>query len=176
MAEQLGVERGDDVRGPAEPFGFRDEAAAHDVDEIGHVRVDRSFGAGRVVWRLLVRRHVTSGHPRRLETGVVTIGVEVAVRGVPGVARLRRPHPVADLKVTAERDDVGIAHRTAQRGIAVQRRPVDHEVADSGCGVVDFHARRICTLRCPDALRRVGEALLRISEAFAQRELAQPGL
>ncbi len=81
----------------------------------------------------------------------MVVGVEVAVGGVAGVAGLRRPHPVADLQIAAERDDVGRRDRAAQRGVAVQRRAVDHEVADTRCGVVDFHAGRVRAFRRPDA-------------------------
>ncbi len=104
----------------------------------------------------------------------MVVGVEVAVGGVTGIAGLRRPHPVADLQVAAERDDVGVADRPAQRGVAVQRRAVDHEVADTRCGVIDFHAGRVRALRRPDARRRVREPLLGVGQTLAQRELAQP--
>ena len=107
MAEQLGVECGDDVCGPADAFALRGEAPADDIDEIGDVGVDRLLGARRVIRRLLVRRHVATRHASGLHAGVVVVGVEVAVCGVPRVAGLRRPHAVADLQVAAERDDVG---------------------------------------------------------------------
>ena len=144
------------------------------LDEIGDVAVDGAVGALGIVRRLGVRGHVAAGDPGRLEAGGVVVGVEVAVCGVTGVAGLRRPHPVADLQVAPERDDVGRRDRPAQRGVAVQRRPVDHEVADTGCGVVDFHARRVGALRRPDTGRRVREPLPGIGQALAQRELAQP--
>ena len=136
--------------------------------------VDRAVGALGVVGRLVLRRHVAAGDAGRLEAGDVVVGVEVAVGGVTGIAGLRRPHPVADLQIAPERDDVGVADRPAQRGVAVQRRAVDHEVADARCGVVVFHARRVGALGRPDAGRRVREPLPRVGQALAQRELAQP--
>ena len=128
-----------------------------------------------VVRRLVVGRHVASGHPGRLEAGVVVVGVEVPVVGVPGIARLRRPHPVADLQVAPERDDVRAVDRPAQRGVAVQRRAVDHEVLDA--------RRRVVVPPCPGAyahsgaqipVGRVREALAGVGQPLAQRELPQP--
>ena len=104
----------------------------------------------------------------------MVVGVEVAVGGVSGITRLRGPHPVAHLQVATERDDVGAGDRSAERGVAVQRRTVDHEVRHTGRGVSVLHPRRVCALGRPDAARRVGEPLARVGEAFAERELPQP--
>ena len=109
MAEQLGVERRDDVGRPADAVAFADEPLTHHLDEVGDVDVDGAVGALRVVRRLGVRRHVAAGDAGRLEAGEVVVGVKVAVGGVAGVAGLRRPHPVADLQVATERDDIGSA-------------------------------------------------------------------
>ena len=129
------------------------QPAADHVDEVGDVGVDRVLGALGIVGRLVVRGHVAAGDPGRLEAGDVVVGVEVAIGGVPGIAGLRRPHPVADLQVATERDDVGVADRPAQRGVAVQRRAVDHEMPDAGGGVVVFHAGRVRAFGRPDAGR-----------------------
>ncbi len=158
VAEQFGVEGRDDVSGPADPLALGDEPLPDHVDEIGDVDVDGAVGALRVVWRLGVRRHIAAGDAGRLETGDVVVGVEVAVGGVAGVAGLRRPHPVADLQVAAECDHVGCADRPAQRGVAAQRRSVDHEVADTRCGVIDFHAGRVRTFGRPDACSAYGRS------------------
>ena len=102
------------------------------------------------------------------------VRVEVAVGGVAGVAGLRRPHPVADLQIAAERDDVGVGDRPTQCGVAVQRRAVDHEVVDTRCGVIGFHAGGVRALWRPDTGRRVSESLTGVGQALTQREFAQP--
>ena len=163
-----------DVRGPADAFALGGQPPAHHLDEVGDVPVDGMVSALGVVGRLVVRRHVAAGDPGRLEPGDVVVGVEVAVGGVAGIAGLRRPHPVADLQIASERDDVGVADRAAQRGVAVQRRTVDHEVPDTGGGVVVLHAGRVCAFRRPDACRRVSQPLLGVGQTLAQRELPQP--
>ena len=89
VAEQFGVEGGDDVRGPPDALGFGQQSAADHVDEIGDVRVDCAIGALGIVGRLLVRRHVAAGDAGRLQAGAVVVGVEVAVGGVAGVAGFR---------------------------------------------------------------------------------------
>ena len=129
-----------------------DEPLPHDVDEVGDVDVDRTVRALRVVRRLGVRRHIAARDAGRLEAGDVVVGVEVAVGGVAGIARLRRPHPVTHLQVAAEGDDIGVTDRPAKRRVAVQRRAVDHEVADTRCGVIDFHARARTRTRAPRCL------------------------
>ena len=99
--------------------------------------------------------------------------MEVAVRGVARVTRLRRPHPVADLQVAAEGDHLGIRHGAAECGVTPQRGTVDHEVGDPGGGVIPFQARRIRAFGCPDTARYVSEALPRVGQALAQREFPQ---
>ena len=106
VAEQLGVEGRDHVGGPADALAFADEPLPHHLDEVVDVHVDGAVGALRVVGRLGIRGHIAAGDARRLEAGEVVVGVEVAVGGVAGIAGLRRPHPVADLQVAAERDDI----------------------------------------------------------------------
>ena len=141
VAEQFGVERRDDVGRPADPLRLRGQPAPHRVDEVGDVDVDGAIGALGLIRRLLLRRHRASGDAGRLEPGEVVVGVEVAVGGMPRVARLRRPHAVAHLQVAAEGDDVGAADRAAERGVAVQRWAVDHEVRDARGGVIAFQSR-----------------------------------
>ena len=89
MPEQFGVEGRDHVCGPADAFALADEALANQRDEIGDVAVDRVVGAFRVVGRFGVRGDIAPGNPCRLEARGVVVGVEVAVRGVAGIARLR---------------------------------------------------------------------------------------
>ena len=146
---------------------------AHHLDEIGDVSVDRALGARGVVGRLGIRGDVAAGDAGRLEAGHMVVGVEVAVGGMTGIAGLRRPHPVADLQIATERDDIGIADRTPKRRVSVQRRAVHHEMPDTGCGVIEFHAGGVCAFRRPDAGRRVREPLVGVGQTFAQRELAQ---
>ena len=174
MPEQFGVERRDHMGGPADPFGFADEPVAHHLDEVGDVGVDRAVGALRVVGRLVLRRHVAAGDAGRLEAGEVVVGVEVAVGGVTGVAGLRRPHPVADLQIATERDDVGAATGRPSAVSPCSDGPSTMKCADTRCGVVDLHARRVGAFGRPDAGRRVRESLVGVGEALAQRELAQP--
>ena len=45
MAEQLGVERGDDVCGPPDALGFGLQSTADNIDEISDVAVDCAIGA-----------------------------------------------------------------------------------------------------------------------------------
>jgi hypothetical protein len=58
VAEQFGVERGDHVRWPADPFTLGDEPSAHHLDEIGDVPVDGMIGACGIVRRFGIRRDV----------------------------------------------------------------------------------------------------------------------
>ena len=46
-------------------------------------------------------------------------------------------------------------------------------MADTRCGVVDFHPRRIGAFRCPDPGRCAREPLLGVGEPLPQGELAQ---
>ncbi len=157
VPEQFGVERRDHVRGPTDAVGLRDQSRAHHLDEVGHVRVDGVVGALGVVRRLVLRGHGAARHPGRLEAGEVVVGVEVAVGGVARVARLRRPHPVAHAQVASERDHVGACHRSAEGGVAVQRRAVDHEVRHARRGVVGLPClarTHIRVPRCPWACGR----------------------
>ncbi len=151
MAEQFGVECRDHVCRSADPAALRDEAAADHIDEIGDMAVDRVLGAHRIVGRLGIRGHIAAGDAGGFEACHVVVGVEVTVGGMTGIPGLRRPHPVADLQVTAEGDDIGIADRTAERRVSVQRRPVHHEMPHTGCGVVEFHAGGVRAFRRPDA-------------------------
>ena len=167
VAEQFGVEGGDHVSGPSDALRLGEQPIAHHVDEVGDVAVDRVVGAVGIVGRLGLRRHIAAGYPGRLEPGQVVVGVEIAIGGMPGVARLGRPHPVADLQVAPERDHVGVADRPAQRGVAVQRRAVDHEMCDPRGGVVVFHTRGVGAFGRPDPGRALRELVLCVGQAFA---------
>ena len=106
----------------------------------------------------------------------MVVGVEVAVGRVPRVAGLGGPHAVTDLQVAAEGHDVRLADRAAERGVAVQRRAVDHEVGDAGGRVAGLHAGGVGAFGCPDAAGGVREPGAGVGQALAQRELAQPGV
>ena len=79
MAEQFGVEGGDDVGGAPDALRLGQQPVTDHLDEVVDVDVDRVVGALGVVGRLGVRRHVAAGDPGRLEAGEVVVGVEVAV-------------------------------------------------------------------------------------------------
>ncbi|SKU77598.1 Uncharacterised protein [Mycobacteroides abscessus subsp. abscessus] len=119
MSIELGVEGGDDVRGPPDAAGFVDETLADGVHEIADMDVDRGIGALGVIGCLGFRWHIASGDTGRLEAGVMVVGVEVAVGGMARISRLRGPHAVAHRQVAAEGNHVGVAHRAAQRRVSL---------------------------------------------------------
>jgi hypothetical protein len=89
VAEQLGVEGGDDVCGPSDALGFGQQPSADHANEVGDVDVDRAVGTLGIVGRLGLRRHIAPGDPGGFQAGSVVVGVEVAVGGMPGVAGFR---------------------------------------------------------------------------------------
>ncbi|SKX77777.1 Uncharacterised protein [Mycobacteroides abscessus subsp. abscessus] len=154
VPEQLGVERCDDQRGSADPLRFRDQACANVFDEVVDLAIDHRRDAVGVVGLLIVRRNGFAGHARHLEAGRVVVGVEVAVGGVARISRFGRPHLITHGQVAAEGEDVGVPDGSRERGVAVQRGAVDHEMSYARSGILGLHSRRERALGRPDPLRR----------------------
>ena len=114
------------------PLAQRQQPLADHATKSCGVALDGRRGPRRVVGPLVLRRDRAAGHPGRLEAGGVVVGVEVAVVAPARVAGARRPDPVGDLEVAAERQHVRVADRAGERGVAAQRRPVDEEPRDPG--------------------------------------------
>ena len=81
----------------------------------------------------------------------MVVGVEVAVVAAAGVARARGPHPVGDVEVAAERDDVRRPDGPGERRVAAQRGAVDEEAPHARRGVAVLHAGGVAAFGRPDA-------------------------
>ena len=89
VAEQLGVEGGDNQCGPSDPFGLGDQPGSDVGDEVVDVTLHNCVGAIWFVRLLVAGGDGAAGHPRGLEPKSVVVTVEVAVGAVPGIPRAR---------------------------------------------------------------------------------------
>ena len=100
--------------------------------------------------------------------------VEVQIPRIPGVATVGGPHSIGELEIATESHHVGIADsvRLVQRCAgALQRRPVDHEMADLVACVELLEPRSVRALRGPHPGRPVADPSGRVREPGLQREV-----
>ena len=173
VPEQFGVESCDHQGVAADAGGFTAQTRPNGFDEVGDMLVDGGRSEFGVVRQLVGGVDGPSGDPRRLETRLVVVGVEVAVGGVTRISGLGGPDPVADLQVAAECNHVGFSNRAAEGRVAAQGGAVDHEVGDARFGVPALHARGVPALGSPDPGRSVIPPGMRVGETFAEGERPQ---